>query len=79
MDSCTAPSDPAFTQFAAPIMAPSDPPTDADLNASLRVTVAALLEAARRAVEFPEFADQGMICTCVGAAKDLLDALAVRS
>lgn len=51
-------------------------PTDADINASLRATVAELLEAARVAIGE---ADHAGVCTCVGAAKDLLDALAVRS
>lgn len=79
VSTCTdSPADPAFTQFAAPILAPSDP-SDAEINASLRSTIVVLLESARRAVEFPEFGDQGMICTCVGAATDLLGALAVRS
>lgn len=75
VDSCTAPSDPSFTQYAAPILAPAEPPTDADIDASLRATIGVLLEAARRAVEFPEFADQATVCTCVGAATDLLGAL----
>ena len=74
MDSCTAPSDPSRTQYSAPV--PADAPTDADLNASLRVTVAALLEAARVAVAADDHAG---VVTHVGAATDLLGALAVRS
>lgn len=73
MDSCTAPSDPSRTQYSAPV--PADAPTDAEINASLRVTVVALLEAARVAIAD----DHAGVVTCVGAATDLLGALAVRS
>jgi len=73
VDSCTAPADPSRTQYGAPV--PADAPTDADINASLRVTVAALLEAARVAIAN---ADHAAIVTYVGAATDLLGAMAVR-
>ena len=75
MDSCTAPSDPSRTQYSAPV--PADAPTtDADINAALRTTVVALLEAARVAIAY---ADHAGVVTHVGAATDLLGALAVRS
>lgn len=74
MDSCTAPSDPSRTQYSAPV--PADAPTDADINAALRTTVVALLEAARVAIAD---ADHAGVVTHVGAATDLLGALAVRS
>lgn len=74
MDSCTDPAHPSRTQYAAPV--PADAPTDADINASLRTTVVALLEAARGAIAADDHAG---VVTCVGAATDLLDALVVRS
>ena len=72
VSTCT--DSPACTQYGAPV--PADAPTDADIDASLRATVVALLEAARVAIAD---ADHAAIVTHVGAAKDLLDALAVRS
>ena len=74
MDSCTDPAHPSRTQYGAPV--PADAPTDADIDASLRTTVAALLEAARVAIANDDHAG---VVTCVGAATDLLGALGARS
>lgn len=70
-----SPSDsPATTQYAA--TCPTDAPTNFDIDVSLRATVGALLEAARAAIVNDDHAG---VVTCVGAAKDLLDAMEARS
>lgn len=51
-------------------------PTDADVNASLHITIVALLASAMAAIGNDDHAG---VITYVGGAKDLLDALAVRS
>jgi hypothetical protein len=72
VSTCT--DSPACTQYGAPV--PADAPTDVDIDVALRTTVVALLEAARGAIAD---ADHAAIVTYVGAATDLLGALAVRS
>ncbi len=68
------PDSPATTQYAA--ACPTDAPTEANIDVSLRATVGALLEAARAAIVHD---DHAAVVTCVGAAKDLLDAMKARS